>query len=58
MLYCEAGDMYSRIRSTKEKGETFKESQILDWIAQTVTDSPFRAWPSTTCTIRKSCTGT
>ena len=37
MTYCEAGDMYSKIRTTKEKGKNFTESQILDWIAQTVT---------------------
>ena len=36
MVYCEAGDMYKRIITTKEKGESFKETQILDWISQTV----------------------
>lgn len=28
--------MYKRIVTTKEKGENFKEAQILDWISQTV----------------------
>jgi hypothetical protein len=30
------GDMHNKIKQTKEKGKNFTESQILDWIAQTV----------------------
>ncbi len=36
MIYCEMGDMHNKIKQTKEKGKNFTESQILDWIAQTV----------------------
>jgi non-specific serine/threonine protein kinase/NIMA (never in mitosis gene a)-related kinase len=34
MVYCELGDMHSKIKQTKEKGKNFTESQILDWITQ------------------------
>ena len=32
MVFCEGGDMYTKIR--KQKGEHFEEEQILTWIAQ------------------------
>ena len=32
MMYCEGGDMYSKIKSAK--GKKFSEAQILEWIAQ------------------------
>jgi hypothetical protein len=31
--------MHNKIKQTKEKGKNFTESQILDWIAQTVSFS-------------------
>ncbi len=36
MTFCEGGDMYAKIRSTKEKSKNFSEAQILVRIAQTV----------------------
>jgi serine/threonine protein kinase len=35
MIYCELGDMHTKIKQMKEKGKNFTESQILDWITQT-----------------------
>jgi serine/threonine protein kinase len=34
MVYCELGDMHSRIKQMKEKGKNFTEGQILDWLTQ------------------------
>ena len=36
MTYCESGDMDVKVRAVKEKGKNFTESQILDWLLQTV----------------------
>lgn len=32
MIYCDGGDMYSKIKQTK--GKNFSEEQILDWLVQ------------------------
>lgn len=32
MTYCDGGDMYTRIKSSKSKN--FTESQIMDWLVQ------------------------
>ncbi len=34
MIYCELGDMHTKIKQMKEKGKNFTESQILDWLTQ------------------------
>lgn len=34
MIYCEGGDMYSKIKA--QKGKNFSENQILDWMAQII----------------------
>lgn len=34
MVYCELGDMHTKIKQMKEKGKNFTEPQILDWITQ------------------------
>ena len=35
MVYCELGDMHTKIKQMKEKGKNFTEAQILDWLTQT-----------------------
>ena len=35
MVYCELGDMHTKIKQMKEKGKNFTEPQILDWLTQT-----------------------
>lgn len=32
MIYCDGGDIYSKIKASK--GKNFSESQIIDWLAQ------------------------
>lgn len=32
MIYCDGGDIYSKIKQSKNKN--FPESQIIDWLAQ------------------------
>ena len=36
MMFCEGGDLHSRIRTVKEKGKMFPEGQVLDWLTQMV----------------------
>ncbi len=36
MMYCEDGDMGKKIQLTKQKGKTIPETQLLDWLVQSV----------------------
>ena len=34
MVYCDGGDIYSKIKASSSKGKNFTETQIVDWLAQ------------------------
>ena len=34
MVYCDGGDIYTKIKATQNKGKNFPEVQIVDWLAQ------------------------
>lgn len=34
MIYCDGGDIYSKIKASASKGKNFPENQIVDWLAQ------------------------
>ena len=34
MVYCDGGDIYSKIKAQKSKNKNFPESVIIDWLAQ------------------------
>ena len=34
MVYCDGGDIYSKIKANASKGKNFPETQIVDWLAQ------------------------
>ena len=34
MVYCDGGDIYSKIKASASKGKNFTETQIVDWLAQ------------------------
>lgn len=34
MVYCDGGDIYSKIKGNQSKGKNFPENQIVDWLAQ------------------------
>ena len=34
MVYCDGGDIYSKIKANSSKGKNFPEQQIVDWLAQ------------------------
>ena len=34
MVYCDGGDIYSKIKASSSKGKNFPETQIVDWLAQ------------------------
>ncbi len=33
MVYCDGGDIYSKIKASASKGKNFTETQIVDWLA-------------------------
>ena len=33
MVYCDGGDIYSKIKANQSKGKNFAETQIVDWLA-------------------------
>ena len=34
MVYCDGGDIYSKIKANASKGKNFTEIEIVDWLAQ------------------------
>ena len=34
MVYCDGGDIYSKIKASASKGKNFPEIEIVDWLAQ------------------------
>lgn len=34
MVYCDGGDIYSKIKNHNSKGKHFSEDQIMDWLVQ------------------------
>ena len=34
MVYCDGGDIYTKIKAQKSKNKNFPESVIIDWLAQ------------------------
>jgi non-specific serine/threonine protein kinase/NIMA (never in mitosis gene a)-related kinase len=34
MIYCDGGDIYSKIKANNSKGKNFSEDQILEWMVQ------------------------
>ena len=34
MVYCDGGDIYSKIKANASKGKNFPEIEIVDWLAQ------------------------
>ena len=34
MVYCDGGDIYSKIKGNNSKGKNFSEDQILEWMVQ------------------------